>query len=506
MKKITFIIASIFFTQVMYSQSIDNALKFSQNFPNGTARSIGMGGSFGSLGGDFSAIDINPAGLGVYRSSEFVFSGGYQSLLTESNYLNNKQKTPENQFVLNNVSFVGVFNNPAVTEGWVSTALALGYTRTNNYFNRFDIDGIDETTMADYFLSNVGETHPDYLDSYYERLAFDTRIIDTLYATNDPLTLFENNPEYFTEVPLDDIYKRNSFESSGRNGNFLISFAANYSHKLYLGASLAISSVHYNFKSKHYEENTYGTIVDTIQDGEYFDYFNYISDGSTEGNGVSFKLGVIYRPIDFLRLGLSVQLPTYYTFTDKYYASMESNYRPGEIIKPTDIDGYPLGDLKYQYEFTTPTKTVFSIGYQLQKFALFNIDIEHIDYSNMRFDDAGDGYDYFYKNQDFASVFRAVNNIRAGAEFRVGPFALRGGYNFYPSPYKQDDILFKNASYSLVSGGVGYKQKEFFVDFGVQSLMHKEKYMMYDYYIENYKYPEITTKNMQFISTVGFRF
>ena len=41
-----------------------------------TARSLGMGGAFASLGGDLSAAFLNPAGLGVYRKSELTLYSG----------------------------------------------------------------------------------------------------------------------------------------------------------------------------------------------------------------------------------------------------------------------------------------------------------------------------------------------------------------------------------------------------------------------------------------------
>ena len=40
----------------------------------GTARVMGMGGAFTSLGADLSSMALNPAGLGMYRSNEFSFT------------------------------------------------------------------------------------------------------------------------------------------------------------------------------------------------------------------------------------------------------------------------------------------------------------------------------------------------------------------------------------------------------------------------------------------------
>ena len=42
----------------------------SRSHPFGTARVMGMGGAFTSLGADLSSMSINPAGLGMYRRNE----------------------------------------------------------------------------------------------------------------------------------------------------------------------------------------------------------------------------------------------------------------------------------------------------------------------------------------------------------------------------------------------------------------------------------------------------
>ena len=55
-----------------FSQSQLDAFKYSQTELNGTARYLGMGGAFGALGGDISAMNTNPAGLAIYKSSEVV--------------------------------------------------------------------------------------------------------------------------------------------------------------------------------------------------------------------------------------------------------------------------------------------------------------------------------------------------------------------------------------------------------------------------------------------------
>lgn len=50
--------------------------KLIDNDLNGTARYVGMGGAMEALGADISTISTNPAGLGLFRRSQLLISGG----------------------------------------------------------------------------------------------------------------------------------------------------------------------------------------------------------------------------------------------------------------------------------------------------------------------------------------------------------------------------------------------------------------------------------------------
>ncbi|MDX9909041.1 MAG: hydrocarbon degradation protein, partial [Mariniphaga sp.] len=84
-------ILTLFFAVSISSQAQDLAdvLRFSNFKVQGTARAGGMGNAFGALGGDFTSVSINPAGMGLYRSSELVFTPSFGHNSIESTYRNN---------------------------------------------------------------------------------------------------------------------------------------------------------------------------------------------------------------------------------------------------------------------------------------------------------------------------------------------------------------------------------------------------------------------------------
>ena len=71
----------------LYAQNAYDALRFSEQYAEGTARSVAMGNAFVAVGGDMGGISINPASSAVYRYSEFMFTPTVTVSGMESEYL-----------------------------------------------------------------------------------------------------------------------------------------------------------------------------------------------------------------------------------------------------------------------------------------------------------------------------------------------------------------------------------------------------------------------------------
>jgi hypothetical protein len=89
MKKILCFLFSALSLAAVHAQTASDALRFSY-IPQygGTARTVGVGGAMGALGGDFATISMNPAGLATYRMSEFTYSPGFHAAKAGSELLN----------------------------------------------------------------------------------------------------------------------------------------------------------------------------------------------------------------------------------------------------------------------------------------------------------------------------------------------------------------------------------------------------------------------------------
>ena len=93
------------------AQNEVDALRFSQLTFGGSGRFMGMGGSFGALGGDISALSFNPAGIAVYRKNEFSFTPAFYSQTSSSLYRGTGSSEIKHNFNIGHLGLEGSFLN-----------------------------------------------------------------------------------------------------------------------------------------------------------------------------------------------------------------------------------------------------------------------------------------------------------------------------------------------------------------------------------------------------------
>jgi hypothetical protein len=145
MKKILIITAALAASLSLNAQNEVDALRYSQLIPGGTARFNSLAGAFGALGADFSTLSTNPAGLGVYKQSEFSFTPSLYLGKTTSTYQTKTGEDLKYNFNLGNTGLVMVMPaGKALREsGWRNIQFGVGLNRLNNYNNRMLIEGFN---------------------------------------------------------------------------------------------------------------------------------------------------------------------------------------------------------------------------------------------------------------------------------------------------------------------------------------------------------------------------
>ncbi len=488
------------------AQDLADALRYSNFQVQGTARAAGMGNAFGALGGDFTSISINPAGLGVYRSGELTFTPSFDQTKVEANYLGSTMDDSKYNFGFNNISYVTTINTRNRSEaGLISVNIGLGYNRLKS-FNSTSLAGGSNanSSFLDYVASyaNVEAFKPgnssNTLESdYYEQLAWDTDLL-----------LKDDDGVYWHDIEGAD-YGQSQEKSISRHGSideYSLSIGLNFNHKFYAGASVGINDIYYKESSQLEEWDANNNIP-------YFNNMTFNQYYRTTGTGYNVKLGVIFKPTNEIRLGASLHTPTFYNLHYTFDTEMNSSltYDDGS----QSFNAYPDRILEYDYDLETPLQATVSGAFVIAKKGLLSVDYEYVDYGSTRFRRGGDGENFTTENQDIADVYRSVGNLRVGGEYRLtNTVSLRAGYEYYPSAYKSEAFGVaqpnSDADMNIYSAGLGYRRGNFFIDLAYRYSDVTNYDSLYPGPItDNYAQPEMaafkTTKN-KFLFTFGFRF
>lgn len=489
----------------LFSQSLADGLRYSQTLNGGTARFVSMGGAFGALGADFTSTSINPAGLGVYKSSEFTITPSFKSSNIESSYNGLSASDSRNRLLFDNIGVVLSYS-PYKSDGngIVNFNIGFGYNRTNDFHaNSYAQGNNDVNSIMDYFAEKASRFYYENLFDDDNKTPFKSNVApwEVIMAWNTYL-LFDtiagtNGTEYMPALAIGDgVIQKNIVNTKGGAGTFDISFAMNISNKFFIGASIGISDFNYTYNAT-YKEDAFETNPE-LSTGNRFFYMDYNQYYETRGTGYNLKIGGLYTPIPSVRIGLGIHTPTFYSFDEKYSYSMLSNFDLNGL-ETNSTSKSPLGN--YEYDFETPFKFIGSFAYIFQDKGLISIDVERVNYASMKFRNGGDGDNFRDLNTDAENTFRNVFNFKFGGEYRIGDFAVRGGYTFYPSPYKSGFINDK-ASISQYSGGAGYRTGNFSVDMAYLHTVKNESYVFYS----GANPVDTKIKDGRFLITLGFRF
>ena len=494
MKKIAFIILILYSSQqVVQSQNEVDALRYSRTTFGGTARSMAMGGAFGALGADFSTLSSNPAGIGLYKKSEFTFTPSLYFGKTVSEYNGFKAKDSKTNFNVSNVGMI-FSTEPNTNKNSVikNIQFGIGLNRINNFNNRMMIQGNnDENSFVDTYVDNAnGINYHDIEDDPYGDYAFDLNPAWWTFLLNPKDTLTN---EYLGAVVSDaNKLQRKELNSWGSMNEFIMAFGTNINDRLYLGGSFAFPYIRYFEESYYTEEDNQNLMVDDFD----FRKMSLYQDLQTRGTGFNMKFGVILRVTDWVRVGGAIHSPTwFYNMRDYWYSYLTAEYDNNDYYS----QGSPEGN--YDYEIETPWRAMGNIAFIIGKVALISAEYEYVDYSKAELK----GYDYGFYNENTAikSKYEKSQNIRVGGEYKLGQLALRAGYSFYGSPFATD---VNDGKKNYYTGGIGFRDENFFVDLAYVYSASKENYYLYR--SENVSVDPVKNKYItnNVLLTIGLRY
>ena len=467
---------------VVTAQNEADVLRYSSNYGLGTARSAGLGGAMGALGGDMSSLHINPAGIGMYRFGDISFTPSLEINNLESDLLGNTYTDNKTILVINNAGFV--LANETNDPYWKTINFGVSYNRLNTFNDNLSIrstNPISRSLMQD-FANEAYGYGPGDLSDFSSGLAWQGFVIDEVDTIQHV---------YDGRVFQGDMEQVQVAESAGRLAETALTFGTNYNDILYLGAS-------FNFQSPFYKSITKTTETPTDGATDLVNY-TYTEILETTGIGFNFKMGGIVKAGDYLRFGASVQTPTTFRLTDNYRTKLAS-----ELRDPYETTSQQSSLSVFEYRVRAPWRYMASVAGILGKKAVVTFQYEFSDFASARLKNISSfsGADFDAVNKLIESGFSTSNIFRAGAEYRFTPeFYGRAGFAYFSNPNKENDFTDADLNRYQYSGGLGYRAAAWSLDITYQLAKYQELYKTNN----SANITTLTNDRSSVILTLGFR-
>jgi len=464
MKKLVLFIG-ILSMPFLNAQDITDALRYSQQDILGTARYRGMSGAFGALGGDLSAIQINPAGSAVFLNSSGSVTLSTGTIDNDTNYGNTLTRNSSNSFNFNQIGAVFVYNNSNQSSPFNKLSLSIAYDQTADNRDEFSSLGNSNTSIDTYFLSNAqdlpldlitvrvgeGETISDLYAFLGENEGFAAQQAflghESFLIEADDLDN-PNSTSYFSNIATGSFNQEYFYETTGLNGKFTINGGAQINDDFYIGINLNSHFINYDRVTNFREFNSNsGSLIEEV------DFDNRLS---TVGSGFSAQIGGIAKVSKMLRLGLSLESPTWYYIEEETTQRLITVNTEGNVatIDPNVVNIFP------QYQLRTPAKATGSIAMLFGKQGLISLDYSYKDYASTEFS-SDEGVNFSKVNKVIENNLQGASTVRLGGELRSGNWSFRGGYRYEESPYRDKSVLGEKTGFSL---GIGHNFGKFKFD------------------------------------------
>lgn len=462
MKRIVFLLVSMAVMSYSHAQGISDGLLYSnEDVTNGTARFQALSGAFGALGGDYSAVSLNPAGSVVFSKSGISATLLVNDRDNRANYFGTTTESIGTNADIGQLAGVLVFNNPSEEAIFKKFAITLLYENSQNFDDDLFIAGNSNASIADFFLTQAqgipldllelrdGETISD-LYSFLgesEGVGAQNAFLGYQAFIFDPLNDNPSNTQYVSNVADGTFAQEYSYTTRGDNSKYTANFATQIKDHWHIGVNVNSHLISYDRSTFLFERNTNGGAVNQI---------GFENNLSVRGSGFSAQIGAIFK-WDGLRIGASLQSPTWYEISEETTQSLQSRREENgqnivETIAPNIINIFP------DYSLRTPGKATASIAYIFGKSGLLSFDYSYKDYSQIEFDSDIDGFEntnnaFSDLNNSIENTLTGVSTYRLGGEYRISLLTLRGGLRYSDSPYENEAFA---GDLKGFSAGLGY--------------------------------------------------
>lgn len=501
-----------------FAQIPEDVIRFSYFTQNGTARSLGSGAVMGSLGGDLTAVFVNPAGLGFYKTNEAVISGGFIFQKNKGTYRTDDFSNSNHFMNFGPSGFVAAV--PDLQKQNNSRAFALAFTQKASFNRVLNYNGLNNySSFSEQFaeeftgLNKKGYSIDDVLNvnsvaPYTAATSLYTYLIDTVRVNGN--LIIKAAPEYLLDAGQ-ALRQQMSRTTKGGLYELAFSYAGNIENKFLYGGTLGIPIVSYENNTSFSERDTSANTTN------HFSSFTYNDNYTTKGAGINLKAGVIYRPKEYIRLGFALHSPDFMQLTDRRRSTLTTALEnPVNTFNVTSdmFTNNQRGQSKYIQ--SSAWRALLSASYVFREITdvtkqrgFISADVEYVNHNGSKFssnnEEPTEDEKIYYRslNNVIKDIYKGAVNIKVGGELKFNTIMVRGGFGYYGSPYKDAPV---KSNQMTISGGLGYRNKGFFADLAYVYAKEKGSDIPYRLSSSKSTYASVNDQRGNITVSVGVKF
>lgn len=400
---------------MVYGQDVQ---RFSEREVMGTARYVGMGGAMTAIGGDPSAVLDNPAGLGLYRRSEIALTLDETIDKTRQTDADAAESSSRSRFAAPQISAIWALGNMQKQRGLIFSNFMLSSHRLANFNRDIVVKGQGMGMLETMCYKTDG-----LAEQYLQDKPWDDSEIGWLSILGYEAYLIDPIENDLWAPALDLTDGTLTVSESGNYDQYTLSWAGNISNQWYVGVNLNLPTLSYTKRVTHTE-------TDRINSAELKSLYHL------SGLGIGGSVGLIYRPVQAIRVGVSFHLPTTMSLSVQTESDMYSkvNGQSYEVLTPASG--------VVSTKIASPLRSSVSLAGQIGNEGLIAVQ-----------------YDYTHapKDQELGfSPMEDMHTLRVGAEAQVtrGLF-INAGYVYESSFLKEDPIWM--LSYNEIRTDMDYR-------------------------------------------------
>lgn len=389
-----------FVSSPLLSQGLSDVLLYSRMDPLGSARSMGMGDAMTALGADLGSISSNPAGLGMYRTSDIGITLGVGAGGGNLVFAGERNITTAPHLIVGQigVALTMPMNHPQFRRG----TFAFSYAPLKDLHQRAEWSGEQDGESLTQQLALQAQGIPFdslwYSQPFDADLAWYTYLIDTLSGS-----VSQYAPAYETDQVRQSLRR----DRSGRIGETTFAFGTTYADALHVGLAVGLSSVEMDRTDVYSEEKVSGPSP--------LERFTFNDNLEVSGSGAFWAFGLILQPKSSpIRIGWSYRSGSIYNIDDFYRVDASSAFQDGTGFEWASPSSF------VEYRIRTPRQHRLGMSWAMGKVALLSLDWGYRDFGQATFDSKD------FTETDVSNIQGQINSTlgaevqyRGGLELRI---------------------------------------------------------------------------------------